>query len=71
MGRPVIQYPQDVIALQEIIWDVKPDLIIKTGIAHGGSLIFTASMLTLLESCGEIEKGEVLGMGIDIREYNK
>ena len=45
MGRPIIQYPQDMIALQEIIWKVKPDLIIETGIAHGGSLIFTASML--------------------------
>jgi cephalosporin hydroxylase len=71
MGRPVIQYPQDMIAMQELIWEVKPDLIIETGIAHGGSLIFSASMLTLLESCGEIEKGEVLGIDIDIREHNK
>jgi cephalosporin hydroxylase len=71
MGRPIIQYPQDMIALQEIIWKVKPDLIIETGIAHGGSLIFTASMLTLLEACGEIENGQVLGIDIDIREYNK
>ena len=71
LGRPIIQYPQDIVALQEIIWDVKPDLIIETGIAHGGSLIFFASMLTLLEACGEIEKGEVLGIDIDIREHNK
>ena len=71
MGRPVIQYPQDMIAMQELIWKVKPDLIIETGIAHGGSLIFSASMLALLESCGEITKGEVLGIDIDIREHNK
>ncbi len=71
MGRPIIQYPQDMIAMQEIIWTVKPDLIIETGIAHGGSLIFSASMLTLLEACGEIENGEVLGIDIDIREHNK
>jgi cephalosporin hydroxylase len=71
LGRPIIQYPQDMVVLQEIIWEVKPDLIIETGIAHGGSLIFTASMLTLLEACGEIENGQVLGIDIDIREHNK
>ncbi len=71
MGRPIIQYPQDIVAMQEIIWEVKPDLIIETGIAHGGSLIFSASMLALLEACGEIEKGEVLGIDIDIRAHNK
>lgn len=71
LGRPIIQYPQDMIALQEIIWMVKPDMIIETGIAHGGSLIFSASMLTLLEACGEIENGQVLGIDIDIREHNK
>ena len=65
MGRPVIQYPQDILAMQEIIWDVKPDLIIETGIAHGGSLIFYASMLELMG------KGEVLGIDIDIREHNR
>ncbi len=70
LGRPIIQYPQDMIALQEIIWEVKPDMIIETGIAHGGSLIFSASMLTLLEACGEIEDGKVLGIDIDIREHN-
>jgi len=64
LGRPVIQYPQDLMALQEIIWRTKPDLIIETGIAHGGSLIFYASMLEL------IGKGQVLGIDIDIREHN-
>lgn len=65
MGRPIIQYPQDMIAMQEIIWDVKPDLIIETGIAHGGSIIYYASILEL------IGKGEVLGIDIDIREHNR
>ena len=65
MGRPIIQYPQDMIAMQEIIWELKPDLIIETGIAHGGSLIYYASILEL------IGKGEVLGIDIDIREHNK
>jgi cephalosporin hydroxylase len=65
MGRPIIQYPQDMIAMQEIIWDIKPDLIIETGIAHGGSLIYYASLLEL------IGKGEVLGIDIDIREHNR
>jgi cephalosporin hydroxylase len=65
MGRPIIQYPQDMIAMQEIIWEVKPDLIIETGIAHGGSLIFYASILELLG------KGIVLGIDIDIREHNR
>ncbi len=66
MGRPIIQYPQDILALQEIIWDIKPDLIIETGIAHGGSLIFNASMLELLGN-----DGQVLGIDIDIREHNR
>jgi cephalosporin hydroxylase len=65
MGRPIIQYPQDMIAMQEIIWDIKPDLIIETGIAHGGSLIYYASLLEL------IGKGKVLGIDIDIREHNR
>lgn len=65
MGRPVIQYPQDILAMQELIWDIKPDLIIETGIAHGGSLIFYASLLEL------IGKGEILGIDIDIREHNR
>ena len=66
LGRPIIQFPQDIIAAQEIIWSVKPDLIIETGIAHGGSLIFSASMLELLGG-----DGEVLGIDIDIREHNR
>ena len=65
LGRPIIQFPQDIIAMQEIIWTVKPNLIIETGIAHGGSLIFSASVLEL------IGKGEVLGIDIDIREHNR
>jgi cephalosporin hydroxylase len=65
MGRPIIQYPQDMVAMQEIIWDIKPDLIIETGIAHGGSLIYYASLLELMGH------GEVLGIDIDIREHNK
>jgi cephalosporin hydroxylase len=65
MGRPIIQYPQDIIAMQEIIWNIKPDLIIETGIAHGGSLVYYASLLEL------IGKGEVLGIDIDIRSHNK
>ena len=65
MGRPIIQYPQDMIAMQEIIWQVKPDLVIETGIAHGGSLIYYASLLEL------IGNGEVLGIDIDIREHNR
>ena len=65
MGRPIIQYPQDMMAMQEIIWNLKPDLIIETGIAHGGSLIYYASILEL------IGKGEVIGIDIDIREHNK
>jgi len=65
LGRPIIQFPQDIIAIQEIIWNVKPDLIIETGIAHGGSLIFSASILEL------IGHGEVLGIDIEIRPHNR
>jgi len=80
-GRPIIQYPQDMVAMQELIWEVKPDLIIETGIAHGGSLIFSASMLALLDMVDAIESNsainpnqsnrKVLGIDIDIREHNK
>ena len=66
LGRPVIQFPQDLAALQEIIWDTRPNLIIETGIAHGDSLIFHASMLQLLGNAGR-----VLGIDIDIREHNR
>ena len=66
MGRPIIQFPQDIIAMQEIIWSIKPQLIIETGIAHGGSLIFYASMLELLGG-----DGIALGVDIDIRQHNR
>ncbi|BAQ65662.1 cephalosporin hydroxylase family protein [Geminocystis sp. NIES-3709] len=81
LDRPIIQYPQDIIAIQELIWKIKPDLIIETGIAHGGSLIFSASMLALLDVCDAIEQGHtlnpkvsqrrVLGIDIDIRSHNR
>lgn len=80
-SRPIIQYPQDMVAMQEIIWDVKPDLIVEMGIAHGGSLIYNASILAMLDMCEAIEEGRtidpaqskrrVLGVDIDIREHNK
>jgi cephalosporin hydroxylase len=66
MGRPIIAYPQDMIAMQEIIWEIKPDLIIEAGIAHGGSLVYYASLLQLIGS-----DGVVLGLDIDIRKHNK
>jgi cephalosporin hydroxylase len=71
LGRPIIQLPQDVFAMQELIWSIQPDLIIETGIAHGGSLIFSASMLELNAACGGPEQGEVLGIDIDIRVHNR
>lgn len=81
LGRPIIQLPQDMVAMQELIWTIKPDLIIETGIAHGGSLIFSASMLALLDMCDAIEAGvmlnpkeskrKVLGIDIDIRPHNR
>lgn len=81
MGRPIIQYPQDMVAMQELIWSIKPDLIIETGIAHGGSLILSASMLAQLDMCEAIEAGvsfnpkescrKVLGIDIDIRAHNR
>lgn len=80
-GRPIIQYPQDIVAMQELIWQTKPELIIETGIAHGGSLIFSASMLALLDYCDAVEQGQmldpsrpqrrVLGIDIDIRAHNR
>jgi len=66
LGRPIIQLPTDIIALQELIWEVKPDLIIETGIAHGGSIIFSASMLELLGG-----DRQVIGIDIDIRKHNR
>lgn len=66
LGRPIIQFPQDIMAMQEIIWRVKPDLIVETGVAHGGSLLFYASMLELIGG-----NRHVLGIDIDIREHNR
>lgn len=81
LGRPLIQYPQDIVAMQELVWQVRPDLIIETGIAHGGSLIFSASMLAMLDFCEAAEAGNtidprkpqrrVLGVDIDIRSHNR
>ena len=81
LGRPIIQYPQDIIAMQELIWSIRPDLIVETGIAHGGSLIMSASMLALLDMTDAIKAGEkldpkassrkVLGIDIDIRAHNR
>lgn len=81
LGRPIIQYPQDMWAVQDLIWRVRPDLVIETGIAHGGSLILSASMLALLDMCDAIEAEgvfdprqsprKVLGLDIDIRAHNR
>ena len=81
LSRPIIQYPQDIVAIQELIWQIKPDLIIETGIAHGGSLVLSASMLAMIDMCDAIEMGtplnpkesnrKVLGIDIDIREHNR
>jgi cephalosporin hydroxylase len=81
LGRPIIQYPQDIIAMQELIWRVQPDLIIETGIAHGGTLIMSASMLALLDYCDAVKNSQVLdlvnprrkvlGVDIDIRAHNR
>lgn len=81
LGRPIIQYPQDVVAMQELIWKIKPDLIIEAGIAHGGSLIMHASMLALIDYSEAVETGNildpnkakrrVLGVDIDIRPHNR
>lgn len=81
LGRPLIQYPQDIQAMQEIIWETRPDIIIETGIAHGGSLIMSASMLALLDYCDAqtnkttltpgLSSRKVIGVDIDIRAHNK
>lgn len=81
LGRPIIQYPQDMWAVQELIWTIKPDLVIETGIAHGGSLILSASILAMIDYCEAMEKGvslnpreskrKVIGIDIDIREHNR
>lgn len=66
MGMPIIQCPQDVVAMQELVFDIKPDFIIETGVARGGSIVFYASMLELLNI-----KGKVISIDIDIREHNR
>ena len=81
LGRPIIQLPQDVVAMQELIWQVRPDLVVETGIAHGGSLVLSASMLAMLDMCDAIETGmpfdpraprrRVVGVDIDIRPHNR
>ena len=81
LGRPIIQYPQDMVAMQELIWSVRPDLIVEMGIAHGGSLILSASALALLDYTDAVEAGQaldpkasrrkVLGVDIDIRSHNR
>lgn len=81
LGRPIIQVPQDVYAIQELIWSCRPDLVIETGIAHGGSLIMSASMLAMLDYCDAVAAGTVLdpkasrrkvvGVDIDIRAHNR
>ena len=71
LGRPIIQNPIDMMAMQELMWTVQPDLVIETGIAHGGSMIFSASMLELIAACGGNPDALVLGIDIDIREHNK
>lgn len=66
MGRPIIAFPQDMIAMQELIWEIQPDLIIETGVAHGGSIVYYASLLELIG-----KDGLVLGIDIDIRKHNR
>jgi cephalosporin hydroxylase len=81
LGRPIIQYPQDMVAMQELVWATRPDLIIETGIAHGGSLVLSASLLAMLDYCDAVQTGaaldplsgkrKVLGIDIDIRSHNR
>lgn len=81
LGRPIIQYPQDIVAMQELIWRIKPDLIIETGVAHGGSIIMSASLLALIDYSEAAKEGKcldpgvgsrrVLGLDIEIRPHNR
>jgi len=81
LGRPIIQYPEDMVAVQELVWKIRPTMIIETGIAHGGSLVLSASMLALLDYCDAAESGSsltprqskrrVVGVDIDIRDHNR
>lgn len=70
LGRPIIQYPQDMVAAQQLTWSLQPDLVIETGIAHGGSLILWASLLELNAVCGGPD-GRVIGVDIEIRPHNR
>ena len=71
LGRPIIQHPQDMVGVQQLLWAVQPDLIIETGIARGGSLIYYASILELIAQCGGNPQAKVLGIDIDIRPHNR
>jgi cephalosporin hydroxylase/nucleoside-diphosphate-sugar epimerase len=81
LGRPIIQYPQDMVAVQELIWQVRPDVVVETGIAHGGSLILSASVLAMLDYADAAASGgvvdpakpnrRVIGVDIDIRAHNR
>lgn len=81
LGRPIIQYPEDMVAIQELIWRVRPDLVVETGIAHGGSLVLSASVLAMLDYSDAVALGTVLdpanpsrvtlGLDIDIRAHNR
>src|SRR5947208_15646639 len=66
MGLPIIQFPQDLVAMQEIIWRVRPDVIVETGIARGGSVVFYASLLELFGG-----EGRVIGVEVDLRPHNR
>lgn len=71
LGLPIIQYPQDIVAMQELVWAIRPDLIIETGIARGGSAIFYSSLLELNALCGGPQDAEVVAVDIDIRDHNR
>lgn len=75
LGRPLIQYPTDLVGMQEVFFKTKPDLVVETGIAHGGSLIFSASMMALMDICDGVSEMEsarhVIGVDIDIKPHNR
>lgn len=71
LGRPIIQYPQDIVAMQELIWALQPDLVLEAGIAHGGSLILWSSLLELNAACGGPPDARVVGIDIEIRTHNR
>lgn len=81
LGRPIIQYPTDIVAMQELVWKIRPDVIVETGIAHGGSVILSASLLAMLDYCDAVEQKrsldplasgrKVVAVDIDIRAHNR